>query len=163
MKKCAMTALVTAAALYGLPAAAADNLVKFENGFGVDPVAGIANGAPVPNTVRGVPPGGRPWALRSLKVTVKQDGTISVHGEGLVLAGSDALGTTGAITQVFATLFCGADAFNSAAVPIDAGGNFEIRGTLGPVPPTPCSSPALLIRNGAGNNAWFAAGTLSTD
>ena len=67
---------------YGLTATAAEPLVRFEGGIGVDPVANTG----VTNTVKGVPPGGVPWAIQKLKVNIKDDGSISASGEGLVLA-----------------------------------------------------------------------------
>jgi hypothetical protein len=161
MKKSVAVAAVVAA-FCGSPAWAADNLVRFEGGVGVHPVGGIANGAPVLNVVRGVNPGGRPWGIRKLRVTVKTDGTISATGEGLVLGGSDAAGTRGGVLQVAATLFCGSnDGFNSPAADLSVGGDFEIRGTLSPTPPDPCNAPVLLIRNATGGvlGAWFAVGT----
>lgn len=157
-------ALGIAAGVFAAPAMAAVTLVKFDGGIGVDPVAGIANGAPVLNTVNNVPPGGRPWVIRKLKAVVKEDGSISAKGEGLVFAGSPAIGTTGAIRFVAASLFCGTQEFDSTAVPINANGDFAIGGSLDSAPPNPCVNPVLLIRNatvngGAGAlSAWFAAG-----
>ena len=55
---------------YGLTATAAEPLVRFEGGIGVDPVANTG----VTNTVKGVPPGGVPWAIQKLKVNIKDDG-----------------------------------------------------------------------------------------
>ncbi|MEO8717698.1 MAG: hypothetical protein ABI423_05715 [Burkholderiales bacterium] len=160
MTKVLITAAASLAMLAAaLPAAADEPLVRFEGGIGVHPVSNLAGAA---NTVQGVPPGGLPWAIQKLKANIKQDGRIAVSGEGLVLAAGNNIGTRGGVLQVFATLFCGADAFHSAAADLSVGGNFEIRGTLGAVPPAPCNAPRLLIRNAAvGNNAWFAAGTLA--
>ena len=163
MKKRLIALAVFSVFGFALPAAAADTLVRVDAGFGVDPVGGITNGAPVLNTARGVAPGGRPWAIEKLRVRVKDDGSISAKGVGLVLAGGDSVGTRGPITQVVATLFCGATPFTSPAADISLGGNFEIRGELTPRPPNPCVNPALLIRDGraAVPGSWFAGGTIS--
>ena len=153
-----------AAGVFAAPAMAAGTLVKFDGGIGVDPVAGVASGAPVLNTVHGVPPGGKPWAIKRLKATVKDDGSISAKGRGLVFAATDAIGTAGAVKFVAASLFCGTDEFDSDAVPISASGNFDIGGSLKSTPPSSCATPVLLIRNatvaGAAGapSAWFAAG-----
>ena len=149
---------LVAVTLLAHASSAADTLVQFNRGIGVDPVAGIASGAPVPNTVLGVPPGGRPWVIRNLTATVSTRGTISVRGAGLLLAGGDGIGTRAMITQVVATLFCVGVPFTSALGDLDTAGNFRIRSALSAVPPNPCDAPVLLIRNAAGNNAWFAAG-----
>lgn len=158
-----LSALALAVASVLAHASSDDTLVQFGRGIGVDPVAGIANGAPVLNTVLGVPPGGRPWVIRKLRASIGTDGTISARGAGLVLAATDTIGTRGGITQVFATLFCSGVAFNSAAANLDLAGNFSIKGPLSAVPPNPCNAPVLLIRNAAGNNAWFAAGIVGDE
>jgi len=165
MKRGLLAVAVLSAFGLAVPAQAADTLVRVDAGFGVHPVAGItaATGLPILNTVRTVPPGGRPWAIEKLRVRIKDDGSITAKGEGLVLAGSDAAGTRGGILQVAATLFCGTAQFTSPAADISLGGNFEIRGTLTPQPPNPCVNPALLIRNATGGvlGSWFAGGTIS--
>lgn len=151
-------ALALSATLASGAALAGDSLVQFNGAIGVDPVAGIANGAPVANTVLGVAPGGRPWILRKLRARVEADGSISAKGSGLLFSGGDSIGTRGGVTQVFATLFCSGVAHHSPFVDLDLAGNFVIKGKLGAVPPSPCLSPVLLIRNAAGAQSWFAAG-----
>src|SRR3569832_656464 len=154
------------------PAKAAGNLVGFEGGIGVDPVAGIANpvtdangvttGDAVRNDVMGITPGGRPWVIKELNVHVRQDGRISGRGEGLLLSATNGIGTIGCVTQVVATLFCGGVASNSDPVVLDAGRDFRLTGVLAPLPPPPCTSPVLLSRyyaNGA-PGSWFAAGIM---
>lgn len=157
-----------AALLASGQAMASDTIVQFNRGIGVDPVGGIngTTGLPVLNTVLGIAPGGRPWVIRKLKASVYLDGTIHVRGAGLLLSGGDGIGTRGAVATVVATLFCGGGttpaAFTSPTADLDTAGNFSIRGFLGAVP-NPCTSPVLLIRNGSGNQAWFAAGIVGND
>lgn len=158
MKRSIVSLAVAGAALAATPVFADNALVKFDGGIGVHPVGGINAGAPTSNTVLGVPPGGRPWAIRSLKATVNVDGSLSIRGSGLVFAGGDTIGTRGTVAQVGATLFCGGIAFDSPVADLDVAGNFSIRGALTPLPPSPCTAPVLLIRNAAGTRAWFAAG-----
>jgi hypothetical protein len=116
----------------------------------------------VANDVRGVQPGGRPWVIAKLRAAVRPDGSISVKGEGLVLGGGNAVGTPAIPRQVVATLFCGATELNSAAVDLDANGDFVIRSPLSGALPNPWATPTLLIRNFAAGAAgpWFAAGIL---
>ena len=150
-----------AASIFALPAIAAETVAKFEGAVGVDPVAGIsAAGLPVLNVVHGINPGGRPWVMARLKAEVKDNGHVTVKGEGLLLSGGDAIGSTGPVQAVLATLFCGTQAFDSGSVALDASGDFRIDGALSGFPPTICSSPVLLIRNATGgaSGAWFAAG-----
>jgi hypothetical protein len=86
-----------------------------------------------------------------------------VEGRGLLLAGGNGIGTN-PVKEVIAALFCGAAAsatkFESAAVPLDAKGNFDIDGSLSATPPNPCTSPVLLIvvSTPSGPGSWLAAG-----
>ena len=164
MKHCALAFL---AALAAGSVHAADPLVQFSGAIGVDPVAGIdtSTGTPLPvaNTVLGVPPGGRGWILRKLRAEIDPDGSISAKGSGLLFTGGNAIGTRGGVAQVFATLFCSGVAHNSPIADLDLAGNFVIKGKLGTVPPSPCLSPVLLIRNAGGTQSWFAAGIPGAD
>lgn len=160
MRQLAGLAIAAAGLTAAASATASETIVQFSRGIGVDPVAGIAGGAPVLNTVLGVPPGGRPWVIRKLRASVETDGTINVRGAGLLFSGGDAIGTRGGIAQVKATLFCGGVGFDSPPGDLDTRGDFRIRGSLGAVP-NPCNAPILLIRSLGGN--WFAAGIVGSD
>ena len=163
MKQIPTLIAAAVAAVLATPAVAA-SLAKFDGGIGVQLVAGISATPPgvAGNTVRGVPPGGKPWVIARLKADVKDDGRIVARGEGLVFAAGETIGTARPVVQVKATLFCGADGFSSPAVPIDATGNFSIDAllsdTAGATPASPCDSPVLLIRSAVGSGNWFAAG-----
>jgi hypothetical protein len=135
--------------------------LKFKGGIGVIPVTGVAaNGTVNLNVVRGVSPGA-PWRIANLEAVIGSDGHIQVVGRGLLLASGNGIGTN-AGQSVHATLFCGlaatATAHNSnpAGVALEADGDFRIDDFLSPAPPTPCTTPVLLIRNVGG--VWFAAG-----
>jgi len=165
------TALLGLAALclaVALPATvAADNsLVRFDGGIGVIPVSSVAgvqnDDGTFPNVnrndVRTVPPGGQIWVISDLKAIIDLNGRIKVNGRGLLLGGGNGIGTN-ANASVFATLFCETLAFSStlAGVPLEPNGDFRIDDVLTPLPPTPCTSPVLLIRTANGGR-WFAAG-----
>ena len=137
--------------------------VRFDGGIGVIPVTGVAaDGTVRLNVVRGVNPGS-PWQIADLDAVVRTDGRINVVGRRLLLANGNGIGTNGGVS-VHATLFCGnadntATPFDSAAVALEADGDFRIDGFLTAVPPDPCTNPALLIRVGQpGGGVWFAAG-----
>ena len=152
-----------------------DTLAEFKGGIGVIPVssaAGTANAnGTFPdvnrNVVRTVNPPGQIWTIDDLKAKVKTDGSITVDGRGLLLAGGNGIGTN-AGASVFATLICEAAApftlhnTSLVGVPLQANGDFQIDDVLAPLPPAVCASPVLLIRNAA-NQAWFAAGIQKTD
>jgi hypothetical protein len=151
---------------------AAAPLARFSGAIGVDPLT-AAGGVDTLNVVRGINPGGRAWVLRRLSAQVGADGSVRASGRGLLFSSGDLIGTRGAVAAVAATLTCGpADAtarkFTSPGVPLDAAGNFSIRGQLSEdginpavMPPT-CDNPVLLIRafnttTGVAGG-WFAAG-----
>lgn len=157
--------IVFALGMGSLAAHAAPPLVQFNGGIGVTPWAvGTVNGASVPvlNTVFNVNPGGRPWVIDTLRARISASGNIFVKGTGLILAGGNAVGASGGVPQVFATLYCGGMAHDSQPATLEGNGDFVIKGALSALPPSPCLAPALLVRN-AGNGAWFAAGIPVTD
>ena len=170
MKTVALLALAVVA-LVALPVMADDTLVRFKGGIGVHPVSNVAGTANTDgtfpnvtrNVVRGVNPAGQLWMIADLRADVKVDGRIQVDGRGLLLAGGNTIGTN-AGASVFATLLCGNTPHNSspAGVPLEANGDFRIDDVLSPVPPDPCVSPVLLVRNAA-NLGWFAAGIVKLD
>ncbi len=161
-------------------------LFKFDGGVGVQPFRSAA-GAPVLNTVAGVAPGGAPWLIRSFDAVIRKNGDVRAHGEGVLLAGADGLGTRAGPRQVVLSLFCRNAAvppavagtlqttpFNSAPVDLDEDGDFDVQGPLtdanGAAPPLDCGDtvdnrPVLLIRSVGGTpavpGAWFAAGLLA--
>jgi len=164
----------------------ANVLFKFDGGTGVQPFRSNA-GAPALNTVAGVAPGGIPWLIRSFDATIRKNGDVRAHGEGVLLAGGDGLGTRAGPRQVVLSLFCRnapvppavagslqTTPFNSDPVDLDENGDFDVRSKLtnadGATPPLDCGDtvdnrPVLLIRTMAGNPAapaaWFAAGLLA--
>jgi hypothetical protein len=137
-------------------AAADDHLVRFDGGIGVIPVSNVnAAGVGTANVVLGVPPGGQPWVIASLRADVRTDGRITVDGRGLLLAGSNGIATNGG-QSVEARLFCGAAQSDTGVVALEPNGDFRIDDVLTPAPPATCDKPVLLIVSAAGR--WFAAG-----
>ena len=151
MNKTLSACLLSLATFASLGASAAEHLARFEDGIGVQPLR--AGG--VPNTVQGVPPAGTPWVISRLRAEASTDGRIRVDGRGLLLAGSNSIGTP-AGQSVFARLICAGVPHDSELVPLDAQGDFRIEGFVNPFPPSPCANPVLLIINAGGT--WFAAG-----
>jgi len=147
-----------------------NSLVTFKGGIGVIPVSNVVVSTAMPpvttataNIVRGISPAGQIWVITGLDADVSTDGHIRVRGRGLLLGGGNGIGTSAGL-NVFATLFCGPAASASASnstqtgVTLEANGDFTIDDVLSAQPPNPCETPVLLIRNAAGNQAWFAAG-----
>jgi hypothetical protein len=156
MNKTLSSCLLCFAALAPLSAMAAEPLVRFEGGIGEIPVSSVA----AANVVQGVPPGGQPWVISSLSADVSTDGGIKVDGRGLLLAGGNGIGTNGG-QSVRARLICAGVPSDSDVVPLEANGDFRIKGSLVPTPPAICNTPVLLILNGsltAAGTRWFAAG-----
>jgi hypothetical protein len=144
-----------------------DVLFNFNGVVGVQPFRS-QGGTPVLNTVAGVPPGGAPWGMTKFEATIKTNGDVKARGRGVVLWGTDNIGTRAGPRQVVVSLFCrgpipagGAsgpvlqNAFTSAPVDLNPDGDFEVRGTLtdatGATPPLDCGNngdnrPVLLVR-----------------
>src|SRR3954465_10001093 len=163
--------LALSVGLAAFVASADDTLVKFKGGVGVIPVSSGVGTAPTAevvnrNIVRGVQPPGQIWRIADLRATVGRDGSISVRGKGLLLAGGNGIGGN-ANQKVFATLICEAAApftlrnTNTAGVPLQPNGDFRIDDVVSPAPAGVWASPVLLIRNTGG--AWFAAGIEDLD
>jgi len=143
-------------------------LFKFDGGVGVQPFRSAA-GVPALNVVAGVNPGGAPWLISAFDAVIKKNGDIRAHGEGVLLAGADGIGTRAGPRQVILSLFCRNAAvppavagtvqttsFNSEPVDLNEDGDFDVRGKLtdatGATPPLSCGDtidnrPVLLIRS----------------
>src|SRR5262245_64699663 len=101
MTKAVVVAVLTLGLLAPVMAHDRDLLVRFDGGIGVIPAqngAGPANpDGTLPNVrlniVRGVPPGGGPWRIASLRADVDTDGRIRIRGRGLLLASGNGIGT----------------------------------------------------------------------
>lgn len=142
-------------------------LFRFEGAIGSQPLR--AGTPPASNVVAGVTPGGAPWPITSLHVKIYADGSIRGRGRGLLLGGTDNIGTRGGPRQVLASLFCRnapvgtapagtlqTAPYNSVPVDLDPDGDFTLSGSLtnadGATPPLDCGNtidnrPVLLIRN----------------
>jgi hypothetical protein len=138
-------------------------------------VIGIAQAGNVVGTGTGAVTGAGVWSAQGGHVNVflnKGTGKIDFEVHGLVLAGGNAIGTPGAVTQVRGTLVCDTDGsasgLNSVLVetpPVDLSdeGNAEFHGSVGALPAVCASEPdiAFLIRAGASATAkWIANGTV---
>jgi hypothetical protein len=143
-------------------------LFAFDGAIGVQPFRSQA-GAPVLNVVAGVNPGGAPWGMTSFEAIVKNTGDIRGRGTGVLLWGTDNIGTRAGPRQVVVSLFCRnapvppaiagtvntANPFHSAPVDLNEDGDFWVRGKLtdatGATPPLDCGDtvdnrPVLLVR-----------------
>jgi hypothetical protein len=166
-----------AASLVTAPAFAADRtntLFEFEGAIGSQPFRAAA-GVPASNTVAGVSPGGAPWPIQSLAAVIKTDGTVRAQVRGVLLGGTDNIGTRGGARQMVLSLFCRnapvapavagtlqTVSYDSAFVALDENGDFNItsvlKNTSGQTPPANCGDkidnrPVLLIRTVTPANA----------
>jgi hypothetical protein len=160
----AVAGLVAAGTAIAQPPASI--LFRFDGGTGVQPFRNSATG-PTLNTVGGVAPGGAPWLIREFDAVIRKSGDVRAHGEGVLLAGTDNLGTRAGPRQVVLSLFCRnapvppavagslTAPFNSDPVDLDENGDFDVHGKLtdatGATPPLTCGDtvdnrPVLLIR-----------------
>jgi hypothetical protein len=164
----AVAGLIAAGTAFGHGNGNDNILFRFDGGIGVQPFRSQA-GAPVLNTVAGVPPGGAPWGITSFTAVIKKTGEIRGRGTGVVLLGADGIGTRAGPRQVIISLFCRSvpvppavagtvlqNAFNSQPVDLNEDGDFVVRGQLadatGAAPPLTCGDdidnrPVLLVRS----------------
>ncbi|RZL43449.1 MAG: hypothetical protein EOP72_02015 [Variovorax sp.] len=183
----ALTAAAIACTLLlaATPATAVE-MFRFDRGIGSEPlragpagVPPVPNPSPVANVVAGVAPGGAPWPVESLKVDIGYDGRIRAVVQGLVLGGTDNIGTRGGPRRIVISLFCrdapapGAVAgalqtipYNSEFVELDPDGNFRLDSALtnasGATPQANCGDsidnrPVLLVRTVTAANAGTGA------
>lgn len=145
----------------------ANVVFRFTESIGVQPFRSQA-GAPVLNTVAGVPPGGTPWGMTRFEAVLKSNGELKAEGRGVLLWGGDGIGTRAGPRQVILSLFCRGpivapavagpvlqNAFNSPTVVLSVDGDFSVRGKMtdasGALPPLDCGNdldnrPVLLVR-----------------
>ena len=134
----------------------ADDIVRWKT------IRGIAAAA---NVVGGITGGGQPWSTREGEALVELDsGFVEFEVIGLVLAGGNAIGTPGAVTQVKGTLVCGPASaspvvIDTPLVPLSPQGHAEFFGSFSSST-AGCSATdvAFLIRVSAG--AWIANGAV---
>jgi hypothetical protein len=179
--------LAAGTALAGGNSGSSNLLFVFDGAIGMQPLR--AGGTA--NIVAGVNPAGVPWGMTSFQAVVKSTGEIRAKGTGVLLLGTDNIGTRGGPRQVILSLFCRnapvapailgtvqTTPFNSQPVDLDEDGDFSVRGWLqdanGGTPPSTCGDsvdnrPVILVRSvtaGVGGAAatpggWFAAGVIS--
>ena len=176
-----LTGIGLAASLTMANVFAADTLFKFEGGIGSQPLRAVPAGGTVPavNTVAGVNPGGAPWPIASLKAEIRTDGRIQISAKGILLGGTDNIGTRGGPRKMVVSLFCRNPAtppavagtlqttpYNSEFVDLDPDGNFKFDSILtnssGTIPPFDCGDlidnrPVLLLRTATPANATTGA------
>jgi len=153
----------------GASIAQAQELVRWQD------IVGIMQAAnPVGSGTGTVTGGGQPWSTRGGQAVAHlRNGQVEFTVQGLVLAGGNAIGTAGTITQVKGTLVCDTDGsagegnsvlVDTPPVPLSPQGDARFAGFLsGPVPPVCAGEPdiAFLVR-AVPNNRWIANGAVRT-
>jgi hypothetical protein len=118
----------------------------------------LAPSVPTDPKLLGSSPGAAPWVLRSGEARLRSDGRLSVSIRGLVIPIAPFNGTTGPVTTVDASLYCGDNPTpvgTSASVPISTDGNARISATF--TLPAKCLIPALLIHPNGSAALYIAA------
>jgi hypothetical protein len=111
----------------------------------------------------GSSPGAAPWVLRRGEARLRSDGRLSVSIRGLVIPIAPFNGTTGPVTTVDASLYCGGNPTpvgTSASVPISTHGDARISATF--TLPAKCLIPALLIHPNGSAALYIAASGFSS-
>src|SRR4051794_13228182 len=94
--------LAAGTALAGGNSGFSNLLFVFDGAIGMQPLR--AGGTA--NIVAGVNPAGVPWGMTSFQAVVKSTGEIRAKGTGVLLLGTDNIGTRGGPRQVILSLFC---------------------------------------------------------
>ena len=119
-------------------------------------------GPTVEPTIGGVAPGGLPWVLDEGHATLTKNGRLQASVDGLLFgpgAPANLVGTTGPITQVFASVVCAnGSVISTNAVKFSKDGDAHINQRV--MLPAQCVGPIVLIRAELGNGPWLAASGL---
>ena len=116
------------------------------------------------NVVAGIPGGGQPWSTLGGEASVNlSNGRVEFEVRGLVLAGGDTIGTPGAVNQVKGTLACVTGVtptvIDTPLVPLNARGDAEFDGSVGPIPTT-CTPTNVVFLVRIAANRWIANGAV---
>lgn len=134
-------------------------IMEFSSMVGVPrPYTGAAN------AIRGVPGGGRPWAIGAAEGELKANGKLEVEVRGLVIDPNEPVATAGTnpsptfrvIVSCMSTDATGAAVVSNVMTepfPADAAGNAEVEAKL--TLPSPCIAPIIFVTSATGS--WFAA------
>jgi hypothetical protein len=119
-------------------------------------------GPTVEPTIGGIVPGALPWVLDNGHATLTKSGRLEASVDGLLFgpgAPANLVGTTGPITQVFASVVCtNGPAISTSAVTFSKDGDANINQQV--ALPTQCVGPIVLIRASLGSGPWIAASGL---
>jgi hypothetical protein len=116
----------------------------------------LAPSVPTDPVFHGKSPGGVPWVLRRGDVQISANGKLRLRVDGLVIP---SLGTPDGVTSISASLFCGADANQTAAattatVPLSSEGDARIRASV--TLPSQCLAPIVLVHPNGATARWIA-------
>ena len=117
----------------------------------------LAPSVPTDPMLLGSSAGSVPWVLRVGEATLRSNGRLDVDIRGLVIPTGQVAGTTGPVTTVDASLYCGDSSTpvgTSASVPISTHGNARISARF--MLPALCQVPALLIHPNGAASAYIA-------
>src|SRR5215467_13777161 len=116
-------------------------------------------GPTVEPTIGGIAPGGFPWVLTEGHATLTQSGRLEASVEGLLFgpgAPPPLPGTTGPLTQVFASVVCAnGPVISTSAVTFSPDGDAHINQQV--ALPAQCVGPIVLIRASFDGGPWIAA------
>jgi hypothetical protein len=119
-------------------------------------------GPTVEPTIGGILPGDLPWVLDEGHVTLTKSGRLEASVDGLLFgpgAPANLVGTTGPITQVFASVVCAnGPVISTSAVTFSKDGDAHINQQV--ALPAQCVGPIVLIRAALDGEPWIAASGL---
>jgi hypothetical protein len=161
-----LTAVVLVTVLTGAAASASishsANNTNDEGGQGFSSALVPDLGPTVEPTIAGIVPGNLPWVLDEGHATLTKSGRLEASVDGLLFgpgAPPPLPGTTGPITQVFASVVCAnGPVISTSAVTFSKDGDAHINQRV--ALPAQCVGPIVLIRAALDGEPWIAASGL---
>ena len=138
-----------------------DSIVRWKN------IAGVISAPGIDNPAGGIHAGAGPWSVRSGRAQVNlATGATFFDVDGLVLNGSNSIGTPGPVTAVTGTLVCNdgtttVTVLDTPPASLNVHGDAHFAGQIAGVPAV-CNNPVFLIRIATPAGAagrWIATGT----
>jgi len=116
----------------------------------------LAPSVPTDPAIDGVNPGGVPWVLARGEARLRADGDLRVKVRGLLIPSGQFAGTTGPVTTVTASLYCGGTVVGTTpSAPLSSHGDADLEGMV--TVPAKCLAPTVLVHPNGGAGAYIAA------
>jgi hypothetical protein len=116
----------------------------------------LAPSVPTDPAIDAVSPGGVPWVLARGEARLRANGDLRLEVRGLLIPSGQFAGTTGPVTTVSASLYCGGTVEGrTPSTQLSSHGNADMDGIV--TVPAKCLAPTVLVHPNGGAAAYIAA------